>query len=63
MSTFAVNVYHRFDEITDEWNIHEVRVNSTLLHTALEKILEDSARNEVILAAISSVHPSMGSDA
>jgi hypothetical protein len=37
---FAVNVYHRFDEITDKWNIHEVRVNSTLLHTALEKILE-----------------------
>jgi hypothetical protein len=37
---FAVNVYHRFDEKTDEWLIHEVRINSELLHTALEKILE-----------------------
>ncbi|KAI4670827.1 uncharacterized protein J4E88_009579 [Alternaria novae-zelandiae] len=37
---FAVNVYHRFDEVRDEWKIHEVRINSTLLHAALEKILE-----------------------
>ncbi|KAL1798795.1 hypothetical protein ACET3X_002832 [Alternaria dauci] len=37
---FAVNVYHRFNEKTDEWLIHEVRINSELLHTALEKILE-----------------------
>ncbi|KAI4961701.1 hypothetical protein J4E86_000730 [Alternaria arbusti] len=37
---FAVNVYHRFDEVLDEWKIHELRINSTLLHAALEKILE-----------------------
>jgi hypothetical protein len=36
----AMNVYHRFDEKTDEWSIHEVRINSELLYTALEKILE-----------------------
>jgi hypothetical protein len=37
---FAVNVYHTFNEIKNEWYVGEVRVNSTLLHEALETILE-----------------------
>jgi hypothetical protein len=37
---FAVNIYHTFNEIKDEWYVGEVRVNSTLLHEALETILE-----------------------
>jgi hypothetical protein len=37
---YAVNVLYRFDDDVDEWVVSEVRVNSTKLHTALEKILE-----------------------
>jgi hypothetical protein len=37
---FAVNVYHKFNGIKYEWYVGEVRINSTLLHEALETILE-----------------------
>ena len=38
--TFAINVFHRFNEVTEEWFVGEVRINSTLLHSVLEKVLE-----------------------
>ncbi|KAF2027655.1 P-loop containing nucleoside triphosphate hydrolase protein [Setomelanomma holmii] len=38
--TYAVNVFHRFDDDNDEWIVDHVRVNSSLLHVALEEILE-----------------------
>jgi hypothetical protein len=38
--TFAVNILHRFDDCSDEWEIHEVRVNSGKLQEALETVLE-----------------------
>jgi hypothetical protein len=38
--TFAVNILHRFNDDSDEWEIHEVRVNSSKLQEALETILE-----------------------
>jgi hypothetical protein len=37
---FAVNILHRFDDNLDEWVIHEVHINSTKLHVALERVLE-----------------------
>jgi len=38
--TFAVNLYHRFDEDTDEWVVSELRIHSRLIQTALEVVLE-----------------------
>ncbi|KAF2844074.1 P-loop containing nucleoside triphosphate hydrolase protein [Plenodomus tracheiphilus IPT5] len=37
---FAVNVYRRYNESKEEWYVSELRLNSTLLHTALETVLE-----------------------
>ncbi|KAH7395314.1 P-loop containing nucleoside triphosphate hydrolase protein [Phaeosphaeria sp. MPI-PUGE-AT-0046c] len=37
---FAVNILHKFNDDKDEWEIHEVRVNSARLQKALETILE-----------------------
>lgn len=37
---FAVNILHKFNDDTDEWEIHEVHVNSAKLQKALESILE-----------------------
>ncbi|KAF1937597.1 P-loop containing nucleoside triphosphate hydrolase protein [Clathrospora elynae] len=37
---FAINVYHKLNEEDDEWYVHEVPINITLLHSALGKILE-----------------------
>jgi DNA replication protein DnaC len=37
---FAVNVLYKFDEELDDWFVHELRINNTGLHAALEKALE-----------------------
>jgi hypothetical protein len=37
---YAVNVYYKFDDEADDWVVHQVRINSTLLHSVLEKVLE-----------------------
>lgn len=37
---FAINVYRRYNESKEEWYASELRLNSTLLHTALETVLE-----------------------
>ncbi|KAH9874750.1 hypothetical protein IAQ61_003940 [Plenodomus lingam] len=37
---FAVNVYRKYNEIKEEWYASELRLNSTLLHSVLETVLE-----------------------
>ncbi|KAF1846405.1 P-loop containing nucleoside triphosphate hydrolase protein [Cucurbitaria berberidis CBS 394.84] len=37
---FAVNVLHTYNVSEDEWHVSEVRVNSTVIQVALEKVLE-----------------------
>ncbi|RAR00801.1 P-loop containing nucleoside triphosphate hydrolase protein [Stemphylium lycopersici] len=37
---FAVNIYHKFIDSADEWQIHEIKVNSKLLRVVLGAVLE-----------------------
>ncbi|KAI8942807.1 hypothetical protein NX059_000850 [Plenodomus lindquistii] len=37
---FAINVYRRYNEMKEEWYVSELRLNSALLQTALETVLE-----------------------